>query len=40
LHPLRAEIEKLGGVQVLSKPLDADKLMEVLACPTTQASTC
>lgn len=37
-HPLLAEIEKLGGVQVLSKPLDADKLMEVLACPTTQAS--
>ena len=40
VHPLLAEIEKLGGVQVLSKPLDADKLMEVLACPTTRASTC
>jgi len=40
VHPLLVEIEKLGGVQVLSKPLDADKLMEVLACTTTQASTC
>ncbi len=40
VHPLLAEIEKLGGVQVLAKPLDADKLMEVLACPTIQASGC
>ncbi|GEJ56576.1 response regulator [Anaeromyxobacter diazotrophicus] len=38
-HPLLAEIEKLGGVQVLSKPLDSDKLMEVLACPTPQVSS-
>jgi ActR/RegA family two-component response regulator len=39
VHPLVAEIEKLGGVQVLAKPIDADKLVEVLACPTTQASS-
>ncbi len=38
VHPLLAEIEKLGTVQVLSKPLDADKLMEVLVCPTTRVS--
>jgi FixJ family two-component response regulator len=31
VHPLLAEIEHLGGVQVLAKPLDADRLMEVLA---------
>lgn len=40
VHPLLVEIEKLGGVQVLAKPLDADKLMEVLACPTTQGPSC
>jgi FixJ family two-component response regulator len=40
VHPLLAEIEKLGGVQVLSKPLDADKLMEVLACATSRVSSC
>jgi ActR/RegA family two-component response regulator len=39
LHPLLDEIEQLGGVRVLPKPLDADRLMEVLACPTTLASS-
>ncbi|HZZ83968.1 MAG TPA: response regulator [Anaeromyxobacteraceae bacterium] len=39
VHPLLAEIEKLGAVQVLPKPLDTSKLMEVLTCPTTQASS-
>lgn len=39
VHPLLAEIEKLGAVQVLPKPLDTGKLMEVLACPTTRASS-
>ncbi len=38
-HPLLAEIEKLGGVQVLAKPLDGEKLMEALAGPTRQASS-
>jgi FixJ family two-component response regulator len=40
VHPLLAEIEKLGAVQVLAKPMDADRLMEVLACPTTRPSSC
>lgn len=38
-HPLLEEVGKLGAVQVLSKPLDADKLMEILACPSTKASS-
>ncbi len=39
LHPLLDEIDKLGDVQVLPKPIGADRLMEVIACPTTQASS-
>ena len=38
-HPLLAEIEKFGAVQVLPKPIDTGKLMEVLACPTHRASS-
>jgi FixJ family two-component response regulator len=40
VHPLLAEIEKLGAVQVLPKPLDTSRLMEVLACPAPRASSC
>jgi FixJ family two-component response regulator len=40
LHPLLAEIEKLGAVQVLAKPLDIDRLMEVIECRTSRASSC
>lgn len=40
VHPLLAEIEKLGAVEVLPKPLDTARLMEVLACPTERASSC
>lgn len=40
LHPLLAEIEKLGGVQVLPKPLDIDRLMEVIECRTPRVSSC
>jgi FixJ family two-component response regulator len=40
VHPLLAEIEKLGAVEVLPKPLDTGKLMEVLECPTNRASSC
>lgn len=36
VHPLLAEIEKLGAVQVLPKPLDTDRLMEVLECRTSR----
>lgn len=40
VHPLLAEIEKLGAVEVLPKPLDTARLTEVLACPTHRASSC
>lgn len=40
VHPLLAEIEKLGAVQVLAKPIDTARLMEVLACPAPRASSC
>lgn len=40
LHPLLAEIEKLGAVQVLPKPLDVDRLMEVIECRTSRVSSC
>lgn len=35
LHPLVQEFEKLGRVEVLSKPVDSEKLVEVLQCPTS-----
>ncbi len=37
-HPLLADVGKLGDVQVLAKPVDSDRLIEVLTCRTDRES--
>jgi DNA-binding NtrC family response regulator len=37
-HPQLAELTRMDGIEVLPKPLDADKLLEVLRCPTVPAT--